>query len=234
MQRPLIIIELVGPAGAGKTTLSRVLSRRSSKIQIGSDVELRKLKYVPVFLCNVFLLLPVIFRQHRLGRWFTWDEIKSLVYLNGWSAVLKQEAATGDATILLDHGPVFKLATLNEFGPEKLKTDGSETWWKNMFNQWASTLNIVIWLDAPDLVLEKRINSREQRHLVKGRTEAEVVHFLARYRTSYDQVLAKLRAYGGPLLLQIDTSITPIEQVADEILSAVNVASQRDRRSTCI
>ena len=220
-------MELVGPAGAGKTTLSRALSRRSATIQVGSDIELRKLKYVPVFLRNILSLLPVLLHQRRLGRWLTWDEIKSLVYLKGWSVVLKQEAATGDATILLDHGPVFKLATLNEFGPEKLKTDGSEMWWKNMFKHWASTLNIVIWLDAPDLVLEKRINSRDQRHLVKGKTEAEVIHFLARYRTSYDQVLGKLKTYGGPLLLQFDTSATPIEQVADEILSAINIAASQ-------
>jgi len=222
-------MELVGPAGAGKTTLSRVLSRRNATIQVGSDVELRKLKYVPVFLLNIFSLLPIIIRQRRLGRWLTWDEIKSLVYLEGWPVVLRQEATTDDATILLDHGPVFKLATLNEFGPENLKTDGLETWWKNMFKQWASTLNIVIWLDAPDLVLEKRINSRDQRHLVKGKTEAEVIHFLARYRTSYDQVLGKLGAYGGPLLLQFDTSRTSIDQVADEILSAIEIVSGRGR-----
>ncbi|MGH9878571.1 MAG: AAA family ATPase, partial [Nitrososphaerales archaeon] len=81
MQKPMLIIELVGPAGAGKSTLSRALSRRSATIQLGSDVELRKLKYMPVFLRNILSLLPIIIRQRRLGRWLTWDEIKSLVYL---------------------------------------------------------------------------------------------------------------------------------------------------------
>ena len=93
-----------------------------------------------------------------------------------------------------------------------------------MFKQWASTLNMVIWLDAPDPVLEQRINSRDQRHSVKGKTESEVVHFLARYRTSYEEILAKLKTDGGPRLLQFDTSCTSIEQVAEEILSAINVS----------
>jgi shikimate kinase len=226
MQRPLLIMELVGPAGAGKTTLSRVLTHRIPKIQIGSDIELRKTKNALVILRTTMSLLPIFLSQLRNGRRFTWDEIKYLVYLEGWSGVLRKAAAKGDSAILLDHGPVFKLATLNEFGPENLKTDQFEIWWNRMFKQWASTLDMVIWLDAPDSVLEKRINSRDQRHSVKGKTELEVVDFLARYRTSYEETLAKLKTEGVPRLLQFDTSRTSIEQVADEILSAINFVSQ--------
>lgn len=225
-QKPLLIMELVGPAGAGKTTLSRTLRHRNPTIQIGSEIELRKLKYILIFLRNTISLLPVFLRQLRHGKWFTWDEIKYLVYLKGWPKVLKQEAGTGDVTVLLDHGPVFKLATLHEFGPEKLKTAGFDTWRNSMFKQWASTLDFVIWLDAPDPVLANRINSRDQRHSVKGKAESEAAHFLARYRASYVQTLAKLKTYGGPRLLQFDTSQTSIEQVADEILSAINIASR--------
>jgi len=224
MQRPFLIIELVGPAGAGKTTLSRVLTHRNPRIQIGSDIELRKTKYIQVILRNTVSLLPIFLHQIRHGRRFTWEEIKYLIYLAGWSEVLRQEAAEDATAILLDHGPVFKLATLNEFGPETLKTDQFEIWWDRMFRQWASTLDMVIWVDAPDTILEQRINSRDQLHLVKGKSESEVVHFLARYRTSYEETLAKLRAAGGPRLLQFDTSRTYIEQVADEILSAIKVS----------
>jgi len=223
-QKPLLIMELVGPAGAGKTTLSRTLRDRTPAIQIGSEIELQKIRYAPVFLYNFISLLPIFLRQLRYSQSFTWDEIKYLVYLKGWSKVLMREAGAGDMVILLDHGPVFKLATLHEFGPQKLMADGSEKWWNKVFSQWASTLDIVIWLDAPDSVLEKRINSREQRHLVKGKTGTEVVHFLARYRASYEETLAKLKLNGGPRLLQFDTSRTSIDQVADEILSAMNMA----------
>ena len=222
MQRPFLIIELVGPAGAGKTTLSRVLTDRNPMIQIGSDIELRKTKYIPVILRNTVSLWPIILKSIRDGRQITWEEMKYLIYLAGWPDVLRLEAADGASAILLDHGPVFKFATLNEFGPETLKTDQFASWWDRMFEQWASTLDMVIWLDAPDPILDKRINSRDQRHSVKGKSESEVVHFLARYRTSYEETLAKLRIAGNTRLLQFDTSRTSIEQVADEILSALN------------
>ena len=223
MQRPFLIIELVGPAGAGKTTLSRVLTERNPMIQIGSDIEVRKTKYIPVILRNSVSLLPIFLKSIRNGRLFTWEEIKYLVYLAGWSEVLKQEAVHGAAAILLDHGPVFKLATLNEFGPEILKSDQFANWWDRMFKQWASTLDLVIWLDAPDMILDQRINSRDQRHSVKGKSESEVVDFLARYRTSYEETLAKLRMAGANRLLQFDTSRTSIEQAADEILSVFSL-----------
>ena len=215
-------MELVGPAGAGKTTLSRALSLRSDKIQVGSEIELRKLKYVPVFVHNALLLLPVILHRSWHGRWFTWEELKALVYLKGWHGVLRQEANQPGKAVLLDHGPVFKLATLHEFGPESLKDPGYQPWWNNTFRQWASTLDVVIWLDAPDLILEKRINSRNQHHTVKGKSAPETSQFLARYRVSYEQILAKLKSFGGPVLFRFDTNQTPIEQIVDEVLLTVN------------
>src|SRR3972149_32968 len=221
-QRHPLIIELIGPAGAGKTPLSRALKRRSERIQIGAEIELRKIKYIPVFVRNAPLLLPIILHRWHYSRWFTWEEIKYLIYLKGWPGVLKHQAAQGGDAILLDHGPVFKLATLNAFGPVRLKTKGFGPWWNNMFRQWASTVDIVIWLDAPDPILEKRINSRNQRHAVKGKSEPEVLHFLAGYRTSYEQILAKLITDGEPILFQFDTSQTTIEQVADEVLRIIN------------
>lgn len=216
-----LIVELVGLAGSGKTTLSRALNQQSEKIQIGAEIALRKLEHIPVFVRNTPPLVPVILHSSRHSRGFTWEEIKYLVYLNGWPHVLGQQAAHGGDAILLDHGPVFKLATLNAFGPEYLKTERAEPWWDTMFKQWASMVDIVVWLDAPDPILEQRINSRNQRHAVKGKTEAEVLQFLARYRCSYEQILAKLMADNGPALFQFDTSQTTIEQVADEVLLTI-------------
>src|SRR5687768_5128681 len=114
-QGPPLIVELVGLAGSGKTTLSRALNHQSEKIRLGAEIELRKLKQLPVFVRNTPSLVPVILHSSRYSRGFTWEEIKYLVYLNGWPSVLGQQAAQGGEAILLDHGPVFKLATLNAF-----------------------------------------------------------------------------------------------------------------------
>lgn len=221
--RSPLIVELVGPAGAGKTTLSRVLSQHDEKIWVAADLELRKMKHMPIFVGNAPVLLPVLLRRFRHSRWFTWDEIKAIVYLKAWPRVLRQPATNDGTTILLDHGPIFKLATLHAFGPERLKSERFKNWWDTMFEQWASTLDLIIWLDTSDTDLMERINTRTQRHAVKGKPEQEASEFLARYRTSYEQILARLATYGGPPLLQFDTSQASIEQIVDEVMATCNL-----------
>jgi deoxyadenosine/deoxycytidine kinase len=220
-QKPSLIVELVGPAGAGKTTVAQALRQRDQKIQIAADLKLRKMAHITTFVGYAPFLLPTLLRGSSAGRWFTWDEMKAMVYLRGWPRLLRQEALHGGPAILLDHGPVFKLATLNAFGPDKLKSQGFEPWWDGMFRQWASTLDIVVWLDATNTNLVERINRRGQRHAVKGKPEQEASQYLARYRMAYEQILGQLAAYGRPILLQFDTSQVSIEQIVNEVYARI-------------
>jgi hypothetical protein len=141
-----------------------------------------------------------------------------MVYLKAWPPILKSQATQSGATLLLDHGPIFKLATLDAFGPERLKSQGFEQWWYGVLKQWAFTLDVVIWLSAPEKLLIERINARHQRHAVKGKSELEAQEFLTRYQNSYEQILAKLAEYGGPTPLKFDSSQASVEQIVDAIL----------------
>ncbi|MGH9878986.1 MAG: hypothetical protein ACRD5H_15255, partial [Nitrososphaerales archaeon] len=69
----------------------------------------------------------------------------------------------------------------------------------------------------------ERINARNQRHAVKGKSELEASKFLARYRTSYENILTKLTAYGRFTLRQFDTTQESIEQIVDEVLVTCNL-----------
>lgn len=214
-----LLIELVGPAGAGKTTVARLLRQHSAHFVSGAEIELRKATQAPLFLRTLVGLIPLILRSWEEDRTFSWDEIKMLAYLQGWQHIFQQQAAPKDARVLLDHGPVFQLATLHGFGPRWLQTALAQPWWQARFAQWAGLLDLVIWLDAPDAVLEKRINLRTQRHQVKGKSAAEVAQFLANYRLAYDRVLGQITADGGPMVLHYDTSQTTSEQILAEVLT---------------
>ena len=41
----ILVVELVGLAGAGKTTLSQVLVQHSEKIIVGAEISLRKIQF---------------------------------------------------------------------------------------------------------------------------------------------------------------------------------------------
>lgn len=219
-QKSPLIVELVGLAGAGKTTLSRWLCQRDESIRLAADLALHRKEHRPIFASQLPSLLMLLLRCRRSGRGFTWDEIKAMAYLQAWPQVLRREARQCGTAILLDHGPIFKLATLHAFGPERLKSQGVAPWWQSRFEQWALTLDVVIWLKAPDKVLLERINGRHQRHVVKGKSEQEAVNFLHRYQASYEQIVTQLIACSRPMLLHFDTNQASIEQIGDKVLTA--------------
>lgn len=213
-----LIVEVAGLAGAGKTTLVRLMSQRMGRIFVGPELELRRINQIPIFVAQVTSLLPFLLQSCLTSRWFTWDELKAMAYLNGWTRILAQQATSQNMILLLDHGPIFKMATLNAFGPERLKKKGAEKWWNKMFEQWAHTLDMIIWLDAPNTILRDRINNRVQKHIVKGKPQQETEEFLTLYRKSFEEILAAMKSKSGPTFYQIDTASNSIENVVDEIL----------------
>jgi shikimate kinase len=222
-QKSALIVELVGLAGSGKTTLSRALIQRDDTIRVADDLALRRGKHMRIFASHLPFFLSLLLRCGRTTRWFTWNEMKAMIYLKAWPQILRQQAMHNSSIILLDHGPIFKLATLNAFGPPRLKSPSFEPWWHSNFEQWASVLDMVIWLEAPNKTLLERINRRHQRHVVKAQPERNAYDFLLRYESSYEQILGRLGAYGGPTLLHFDTNQASVEQLIDKVLAACNL-----------
>ena len=215
-----LIMELVGPAGSGKTTLSRALSQRDQDIVLGPDIELRKVSHIPVFIRSISSLLPLLLDQRKSNWQPTWTELKDIAYLEGWHQVLKRMSSSNNKIVLLDQGPVFRMATLYEFGPALFKSEETKTWWHHLYKQWASTLDILIFLDTSDAILMERINLRTKKHGIKGKSELEAQKFLMQYRKSFKDVLTKLSLCNGPTILEFDTSKISIEQLTDEVLAA--------------
>ena len=112
-RRPTLVVELAGPAGTGKTTLSAMLAQHGRDIRVAADISVRRPEHLAAFVRNAPPVLALLFPPRRDSRRFTWEEIKSVVYLKGWSQVLGRQIASDKGVILLDQGPVFRLATLH-------------------------------------------------------------------------------------------------------------------------
>jgi len=222
VKKPPLVVEIIGPAGAGKTTLLRALSQRHKKIQPG--FRLSNIRKIPFFISNTFSLLPTYLRQYRHSRWFNWRETRSMVYLKAGLHVLGQQASNNDMVTILDHGPIYRLAFLRGLGPEITTSQLYTRWWASLLNQWTATLDIVIWLDAPNVILLERIRARDRWHTIKEKCEQEAYEFLTHYRTFLEQTIAESVIDRQLTLLRFDTNQESVEQIADKILATFDSA----------
>lgn len=221
------IVELVGPAGAGKTTLAAVVARDDGQVELGLRLGAGERRRAHATAALRFV--PACLRSGGGRRWFSADEIRAMGYLEAWYRRAVRETAVRGGTVLLDHGPVFRLALLDEFGPAATSDPAFRRWWDRSVRRWAGVLDIVVALDASDEVLARRIRARDQRHVVKDSTDAEIAAFLARYRSAYARVLDRLVAAadrtGSPLrVLHVTTDQETPAGVAAQVSVALREA----------
>lgn len=220
--RPFVL-ELAGLAGAGKSTLSTALTRHEHPLCTGLSVYgLPRWRLA----LNAVRLLPSCVAPSGY-RCLGDERMKQVVRLKTLSQILALQFSKPWRAIVLDEGPVFTLGWLDLFGgPKAMGQKGFQTWWRSALQKWSSTLDAIVWLDAPDSLLTGRIRHRVNGHPFKVKTDREILEFLARFRASYERVLSELTASDGPKVIRFATDRDSTEQIADRLHEMVTAEKE--------
>src|SRR5690606_25698067 len=90
---------------------------------------------------------------------------------------------------------------------------------EKVYEQWISTLNMVIWLDTLDEILVNRIRTRQDEHMVKDKTDQEIRDFLGKYREAYERLIGTLSMANREIrVLKLDTGRNSVDDLVRCIL----------------
>jgi len=211
-----VIVELVGPAGAGKTTLAEGVSATDRTVLSGLSLwglPRRDLMRSAMSLAPTIAASALGGSKSRLRG----GEIAQMIRLGALRRAVWREAQR-HRVLLLDEGPVFALSWLDVF----FSRNGDRVpaaWRRRVVSDWSMLLDVVVFIDASDVTLAERIRTREKPHMVKDRSDAEIYGFSAGFRKAFDRVIAEFAKAGHVMVDALNTDRVPVEQSASRLLS---------------
>jgi hypothetical protein len=210
------LVEIVGPAGGGKTALLRTLAR-DPRIRAGLRID--RGRHLPEMLRHTVALIPTALGLLRNRPASMQNGLLHFVRLRTLPSVVMLAMAEEPArTILLDEGPVFSLGRLSVFQGADRTPGVVRRQWHAELDRWATLLDTVILVDATDAVLRRRIRERPKEHQIKDRSDAEMAGFLERYRQAYREILSAMTMRGKVRVVELDTTHASAEASANRVI----------------
>jgi hypothetical protein len=219
-QRAARAMEVIGPPGAGKSTLAAALADRTPEFRIVKRY--RGTGTLPIVLRAGPAMASVVLRDptgHSLDR-------RQLAWIARVEAGLRM-LERRRTTIVFDQGPVYTLARLSDLlrGPQAA---GALAGWRHAKSrQLADLLDLIVVVDAPDSVLVERIATRVKAHRLQHLPLGSAQASLAYARVGYDELIGQVTSDNGPRVLRLDSSRDTLPTMVNGVLAALRADDAR-------
>ena len=213
-----LVVELLGPGGAGKSSVLELLTRRDGSIR--ADMGVWTLPR-SLLLAGAAQRVPTILRLFRAAGAPLWEEAKYVIKLRALGHHLRLQRRSRYSAVVFDEGPVFALSWLRADAHHSATNGGLAAWWPGSLREWARAVDVVAYVDAPNAVLAQRIRARAHSHPLKASSDAELFAFLDRYRAAYGRVLDDLAALDGPAVLSFRSDRQTTAEIAAQLLGTL-------------
>ena len=235
------LIEMFGPASAGKTTITRMLSRRVEQVQFGCSLPRRR--YAHYFLLRALAAGPGPCAGLLLGSGQNRRLAKARILLDvlydvfgssqGRATALGRDRQPDPLALVFDQGPLYLLSAIHPTMKDGDKLHDAPRWWRDSLARWSNTLDVVVSLDAPEETLIGRVIDREKDHPLFHRLKDASSHDALRtmeIRRSVFQEILNGVGRGSARVLSFDTSQQSAEAIVEEIIQQCELPSPCDRR----
>lgn len=192
-----VVVELVGPAGAGKSTLAKGVTAVDRSVRSGLSLwGLPRRRLIRSALALLPTMIGAGLKRARLRA----GELAQLIRLDALRHVVVREAAR-HRVIILDEGPIFALSWLDVFFA-RTGDRAPAAWRQRVITDWATLLDVVVFIDPSDIVAASR----------PAQTE-DVVGFSAGFRRALERAISDLADGGGHFVVDtLKTEAGPVDE----------------------
>jgi gluconate kinase len=221
---------MVGVAATGKSTLRKAMMQRDERIKFFDKTG--NISYLPFLIKLAVIWLPLYLKEYRHSRWFSVQEIRNMAYLDTWISRIRLRSFFNNNIYIVEPGSIYWLSTLQGSSPEIINHPRFVRWWKDTFRKWASALDAIIWLDAPDEVCFQRVHSRDQWHQFLDYDAESALKQIKLDRENYHKLVPGMASQFGLKVFHFQTdqmsTVDMVQQIFsdEDLLARLNTTSQ--------
>jgi hypothetical protein len=217
------IIELIGPAGAGKSEVAAHLARMPGVL----CTSIWQVPVTDLVWASLSTIPSAATLMRRAGAPLS-RELRQIARLRALLNFLDRDELDAYRFVVLDEGAIYTLAWLHVIGHQAFSDLRTAGWRDYVAALWAATIDEVIQLDAADSVLAHRLRTRAKQHVMAHAPERTITAFSMRYRSAYNCAIGTIQRHGRMRVRDFRTDSMSAAEIAARIVALAEPAPLRE------